>query len=113
MSIVSMMPRCWSTMYGITETTVHVSHIRVDRELALRTAESDRPRHLRSAGLTFWMIVWSLLRLGLLGSFNSLVLGLGGGIWVVGGECGALCCGRFGGAGGRMYRSGGLGALAV
>src|SRR6266511_868166 len=31
------------------------------------------------------MVVWSLLRLGLLGSFTSLVLGVGGGIWVVGG----------------------------
>src|SRR5438445_2506271 len=33
----------------------------------------------------FWMVVWGLWRLGLLGSFTSLVLGLGGGFWVVGG----------------------------
>src|SRR6266508_111371 len=38
-----------------------------------------------TTGFTFWMIVWSLLRLGEVGSFTSLVLGLGEGMWVVGG----------------------------
>src|SRR5438445_11401384 len=41
-----------------------------------------------TTGFTFWMVVWSLLRLGLLGSFTSLVLGLGEGIWVAGGGVG-------------------------
>src|SRR4029453_13963733 len=41
----------------------------------------------------FWMVVWSLFRLGLLGSFTSLVLGLGGAIWVVGGGVGGVFLG--------------------
>src|SRR6266480_1460094 len=58
---------------------------------------------------TFWMLVWSLLRLGLLGSFTSLVLGVGGGFWVRGGVgAGRFVADRFGGGGGRMYRSGDL-----
>src|SRR6266545_2647159 len=60
------------------------------------------------------MIVWSLLRLGLLGSFTSLVLGLGGGIWVVGGWGGRVLLGTVWGGRGvgctaaGTWRAGGL-----
>src|SRR6266550_3650138 len=62
----------------------------------------------------FWMVVWSLLRLGLLGSFTSLVRGWGEGIWGAGGGVrGALL--RIGLVGGGVgctaagtWRAGGL-----
>src|SRR2546429_8557191 len=68
----------------------------------------------------FWMVVWSLLRLGLLGSSTSVALGLGEGIWVVG-RCGRgalLRIGLVGGgdggtAAGRWRRGGVLGGWGL
>ena len=58
-------------------------------DLLLKVSKGPRTSRLAvlcpTTGFMFWMIVWSLLRLGLLGSFTSLVLGLGEGIWVAGG----------------------------
>src|SRR5262249_52864793 len=57
----------------------------------------------------YWMVVWSLCLLGLLGSFTSRGLGLGVGMSGVAGlPRGRFVADRFGAAGGRMYRSGDL-----
>ena len=57
----------------------------------------------------FWTVVWSLSRLGLLGSFTLRELGLARGYLGRGGlTAERFVADRFGGAGGRMYRSGDL-----
>ena len=69
-------------MYGITETTVHVSHIRSTASLPLAGAGSPhRPRRFRTLRSMYWTGVWSLFLPGLLGSFTLRVRGWRVAIW--------------------------------
>src|SRR5262249_14023451 len=64
-------------------------------------------------GFMYWMVVWSLCLLGLLGSFTSRGLGLGVGMSGVAGWGGGGLLGvGLGGRGGGCDATGGLGACA-
>src|SRR5262249_47610878 len=71
-------------MYGITETTVHVTHLVLDQQLAITRVGASSGVALPICACTFWIVVWSLCLLGLLGSFTFLGRALRGASWVVG-----------------------------
>src|SRR6185312_2708311 len=96
-------------MYGITETTVHVSHIRLDRQLAVGNRGSLIGRgisDLRVYVLDDWL---EPVAVGVVGELYISGGGVGRGYVGRGGLTGErFVADRFGAAGARMYRSGDL-----
>ena len=73
-----------TNMYGITETTVHVSHFRLERDRAIASAGSlIGRRYLGTRGSTFWTVDWSLCLRGFAGSFTLRVGVWRGAMWDV------------------------------
>jgi len=66
-----------TNLYGPTEATIDAIGFAVEVSNPMRA--SDRASSVQLPGLCFWMVVWSLFLLGLLGSFTLRVVGLGAG----------------------------------
>src|SRR3989475_9168765 len=96
-------------MYGITETTVHVSHILLDRHLAVTASGNLIGRGI--SDLQVYVLDGCLepVPVGVVGELYIAGAGVGRGCVGRGGLTGErFVADRFGAAGGRMYRSGDL-----
>src|SRR5258706_11647710 len=96
-------------MYGMTETTVHVSHIRLDRQLAVSSRGSLIGRGI--SDLRVYVLDGCLepVPVGVVGELYISGSGVGRGYVGRGGLTGErFVADRVGAAGGRMYRSGDL-----
>src|SRR5947207_5143877 len=94
-------------MYGITETTVHVSHIRLDRELALTSGGSLIGRGISDLRVYVLDDCLEPVAVGVVGELYISGSGVGRGYVGGGGLTGErFVADRFGGAGSRMYRRG-------
>src|SRR2546428_624219 len=96
-------------MYGITETTVHVSHILLDRHLAVTASGNLIGRGI--SDLQVYVLDGCLVPVpvGVVGELYIAGAGVGRGYVGRGGLTGErFVADRFGAAGGRMYRSGDL-----
>ena len=96
-------------MYGITETTVHVSHIRLDRQLAVSGRGSLIGRGISDLRVYVLDDCLEPVPVGVVGELYISGGGVGRGYVGRGGLTGErFVADRFGAAGGRMYRSGDL-----
>src|SRR5262249_12452040 len=96
-------------MYGITETTVHVSHILLDRHVALAASGNLIGRGI--ADLRVYVLDGCLepVPVGVVGELYIAGAGVGRGYVDRGALTGErFVADRYGAAGGRMYRSGDL-----
>src|SRR5262249_57115259 len=101
--------RALVNMYGITETTVHVSHILLDRHLALTASGNLIGRGI--ADLRVYVLDGCLepVPVGVVGELYIAGAGVGRGYVGRGGLTGErFVADRYGAAGSRMYRSGDL-----
>src|SRR6201987_5209274 len=96
-------------MYGITETTVHVSHIRLDRQLAVGNRGSLIGRGISDLRVYVLDDCLEPVAVGVVGELYISGGGVGRGYVGRGGLTGErFVADRFGAAGARMYRSGDL-----
>src|ERR1700750_376835 len=96
-------------MYGITETTVHVSHIRLDRQLAVGNRGSLIGRGISDLRVYVLDECLEPVAVGVVGELSISGGGVGRGYVGRGGLTGErFVADRFGAAGARMYRSGDL-----
>src|SRR6516162_6673797 len=98
-----------ANMYGITETTVHVSHILLDRHLAVTASGNLIGRGI--SDLRIYVLDGCLepVPVGVVGELYIAGAGVGRGYVGRGGLTGErFVADRYGAAGGRMYRSGDL-----
>src|SRR5262249_50580148 len=96
-------------MYGITETTVHVSHILLDRHLALTGSGNLIGRGIPDLRVYVLDGCLEPVPVGVVGELYIAGAGVGRGYVGRGGLTGErFVADRYGAAGGRVYRSGGL-----
>src|SRR5262245_12085095 len=96
-------------MYGITETTVHVSHILLDRQLARTSSGSAIGRAIPDLRVYVLDGCLEPVPAGVVGELYICGAGLARGYLGRGGQTAErFVADRFGAAGGRMYRSGDL-----
>src|SRR5262249_24421216 len=96
-------------MYGITETTVHVSHILLDRDLALTASGNLIGRGIPDLRIYVLDGCLEPVPVGVVGELYIAGAGVGRGYVGRGGLTGErFVADRFGAAGSRMYRSGDL-----
>src|SRR5499425_1360040 len=96
-------------MYGITETTVHVSHILLDRHLALTASGNLIGRGIPNLRIYVLDGCLEPVPVGVVGELYIAGAGVGRGYVGRGGlTAERFVADRYGAAGGRMYRSGDL-----